>query len=322
MKKRKIIIDCDPGVDDAVMLAFAAAHREELGILAVTTVSGNQDIEKVTGNALKLTGFYGMDVPVARGTGTPLMREPFYAPETHGENGLGGCLLPASSLKEEKESAVLFMRDILENLPEGEKAVLVATGPLTNLALLVRVFPGIRERIAEIVFMGGSLSGGNVTPAAEFNFYVDPEAARIILRSGVPLVMCGLDVTEQCTITRHQILKLCQSGRPAARVCGDMLGFSLENTDEKYRGETSVHDVVPLMYLLYPEMFSGSPRILDVDCSDGPSRGAVTGGFRWWKNEESEANVYVLTGAEREKFQEHLITALYMLEKAEERNWK
>ena len=311
MKRRKLIIYCDPGVDDALMLAYAAAHRDVFEILGVTTVSGNQDIEKVTRNALDLTSFYGMEVPVAKGMGTPLVKEPQYAPETHGESGLGSCTLPLSFRETEKETAVLFIYRTLSGLPEGEKAAIAATGPLTNIAMLLRLFPEIKKKIEEILFMGGSLCGGNVTAAAEFNFYADPEAAKIVLHAGIPLIMCGLDVTEQCTLTRHQILKLCQSGYPVARACGDMMGFSLENTSEKYRGETSVHDVVPLMYLVRPEIFSGTPQILDVDCSDGPARGAVLGGFRWWRNEESEANVFALTGADREKFQENLISALY-----------
>lgn len=161
--------------------------------------------------------------------------------------------------------------------------------------------------------MGGSLSGGNVTDAAEFNFFADPEAAYMVLHEGVPLVMCGLDVTEQCTLSRNQILKLCQSGNRIAKLCGDMLGYSLENTSEKYRGETSVHDAVPVMYLLHPEIFKGSQKILTVDCSEGSARGAVLGGFRWWQHEEEDANVFVLTEADKDRFQEILITSLYEL---------
>lgn len=127
MKRRKLIIDCDPGVDDALMLAYAAAHRDVFEILGVTTVSGNQDIEKVTRNALDLTSFYGMEVPVAKGMGTPLVKEPQYAPETHGESGLGSCTLPLSFRETEKETAVLFIYRTLSGLPEGEKAAIAAT---------------------------------------------------------------------------------------------------------------------------------------------------------------------------------------------------
>ena len=125
--------------------------------------------------------------------------------------------------------------------------------------------------------------------------------------------LCGLDVTERCTLSRNQILKLCQSGNRIAKLCGDMLGYSLENTSEKYRGETSVHDAVPVMYLLHPEIFKGSQKILTVDCSEGSARGAVLGGFRWWQHEEEDANVFVLTEADKDRFQEILITSLYEL---------
>ena len=125
--------------------------------------------------------------------------------------------------------------------------------------------------------------------------------------------LCGLDVTEQCTLSRNQILKLCQSGNRIAKLCGDMLGYSLENTSEKYRGETSVHDAVPVMYLLHPEIFKGSQKILTVDCSEGSARGAVLGGFRWWQHEAEDANAFVLTEADKDRFREILITSLYEL---------
>lgn len=313
MERRKVFIDCDAEVDDAVMLALAAAHQKELEVLGVTTVSGAQDVHTVTRKALDLTDYFGLDVPVIRGITGPVLREPVYVSKLPEAALIGGCLLPRSEKMEDDDNGILYMSRILEELPEGETATIIATGPLTNVALLLRIFPEIKDRIREIVFMGGSLSGGNITGAAEFNFYKDPEAAEIVLHEDVPLVMCGLDVTEKCTLTRHQVLKLCQSGSRAAKLCGDMLGHCLENSNEKYRGEVSIHDAVPVMYLLHPEIFEGGHKILDVDCSDGASRGAVLGGFRWWENEEKETNAYVLTNADKEKFQEYLITSLYEL---------
>lgn len=232
-EKRNVIIDCDPGVDDAVMLALAAAHREELEILGITTVSGNQDIKKVTANALNLAEFYGLSVPVARGMEKPVMRKTYFAPETHGESGIRNCVLPCSGKAPEPEKGIFFIRRVLGELPEGEQATIIATGPLTNIAFLLRIFPEVKEKIQEIVFMGGSLSGGNVTDAAEFNFFADPEAAYMVLHEGVPLVMCGLDVTEQCTLSRNQILKLCQSGNRIAKLCGDIFGVILWKTHQK-----------------------------------------------------------------------------------------
>lgn len=313
MEKRRIIIDCDPGVDDAIALAFAAAHQEEFELLAITTVSGNQSIGKVTQNALDLAQFYGLEVPVARGMDAPLVRDPLYAAETHGENGLGQCVLPKASQKPEKEHAVLYLNRIIKELPERKKVTLVATGPLTNIAMLLKLFPEVKEKILEIVFMGGGAMGGNVTAAAEFNMYVDPEAARIVFKSGIPLVMCGLDATLKCTLKRNQIIKLCQSGNPAARVCGDMAGYTLENTSSKYRGEVSIHDVVPLMYLLHPEIFTIKRTILDADCSEGVARGTALCDFRWWKYDEEELTSLILLDADGSRFQEYLITALYEL---------
>lgn len=316
MEKRKIIVDCDPGTDDAVALAYAAANQEVFRILAITTVSGNQSVEKVTRNALDLAEYFGLDVPVAKGMEAPLVREPQYAPETHGESGLGQCVLPTSSRIAEKEHAVLYLHRLLEGLGEKEKITIVATGPLTNIAMLFKLFPEVKKHIREIVFMGGAAMGGNITPSAEFNMYTDPEAARIVLRSGIPLVMCGLDATLKCTLKRNQIIKLCQSGNPAARVCGDMAGYSLENTSSKYRGEVSIHDAVPFMYLLHPDMFTIKRTILDVDCSEGQARGTTLCDFRWWKHDEEELDALILTDADGSRFQEYLITALYELGEA------
>lgn len=309
-------MDCDPGTDDAIALAYAAAHSQELELLAITTVSGNQSIEKVTKNALDLAQFYGLDVPVARGMEAPLVKEPVYAADFHGETGLGQCVLPPASGHAVDAHAVLFLGRLLEGLSEKDKITIVATGPMTNLAMLLKLFPQARKHIREIVFMGGAAMGGNITACAEFNMYVDPEAAKIVFRSGIPLVMCGLDVTLKCTLKRQQIIKLCQSGNPVARICGDMAGYSLENSSNKYRGEVSIHDVVPMMYLIHPEIFTLKGTILDMDCSDGPSRGMTICDFRWWEHDEEEMDALILTDADGSKFQEYLITALYELGEA------
>lgn len=311
MEKRKIIMDCDPGVDDGIALAYLAANREELLLLAVTTVSGNQTLEKVTGNALKLLEFLNLDVPVAKGMDAPLVREAIHAPEYHGENGIGECSLPEAERKPERETAVLYLRRMLTELKETETVTLVLTGPMTNAALLLKLFPEVKNKIREIVFMGGAACEGNITPSAEFNIYADPEAARIVFRSGIPLVMCGLDATLKCTLTRRQVLKLCQSDKKIPKLCGDMAGFCLENSSEKYRGAVSIHDAVPLMYLLHPEIFTVKRTILDVDCSEGISRGTTVCDFRWWEHEEEEMKSLILMDVDTGRFQEELISALY-----------
>ena len=225
----KVIMDCDPGIDDGIALAYAAAHQDELELLAITTFAGNATIDKVTKNALELADFYGLKVPVAKGQERPLVKEPLHAEEFHGETGLGHCVLPETKKELASDNAVLFIRDILNDLPEGEQVTVIETAPMTNLALLLRIFPEVKEKIRQIVFMGGAAKGGNITPAAEFNIYADPEAAKIVFSSGIPLVMCGLDATLKCNLTRNQIMKLCQSGNPVAKACGDMAGYVLGN---------------------------------------------------------------------------------------------
>lgn len=314
MEKRKIIIDCDPGVDDAIALAYAAANPDTFEVLAVTTFAGNQNIDIVTKNALDLTALFHLDVPVAKGMPEPLVSKPLHAGDFHGKNGLGNCVIPSSDKKPEKEMAVFFLKDLLTQIPEGEKVTLICTAPMTNIALLLKLFPEVKEKIREIIFMGGAAVCGNQTPSAEFNIYVDAEAAKIVFQSQIPLVMCGLDVTRKCVLTRAQILKMCQSGHKIARLCADMAGYTLENTSNKYRGVTSIHDVVPFMYLTHPEIFVTKKAVLDVECSDCASRGRTICDFNWWKYEEEDMKNLVLMDADSKRFQEYLIEALYELE--------
>lgn len=322
MAAKKIIMDCDPGVDDGIAMALIAAYPEIFQVLAVTTVNGNQTLDKVTKNALDLTEFYGMDVPVAKGMDAPIIREPVYAPDAHGETGLGYCVLAPSSRQTEREQGVLYLQRILTELPEGEKITLLATGPLTNIAMLLKMFPEVKEKIREILFMGGAAQGGNVTSSAEFNIYVDPEAAKIVFKAGIPLVMFGLDVTNRCFLTKNQVMKLSQSPDPVAKACGDMAGYALEN-ENKYRGVVSIHDAAPVMYLLHPEIFKGERAILDVDCSEGISRGRTVCDFRWWSYEPEATNVFVVMDVKEDKFQEYLISALFELgDKAGEKTEK
>ena len=302
--KIKVIMDCDPVIDDGIALAYAAAHQDELELLAVTTSAGSTRIERVTQNTLELVDFYGLKVPVAGGQDRPLVKAAIYAEEFHGETGLGHCVLPEAKTEAASDNAVLFIRDILNALPEGEQVVMIETAPMTNLALLLKVFPEIKNKIRKIVFTGGVAKGGNITPAA------DPEAAKIVFDSGIPLIMCGLDATLKCNLTRNQIMKLCQSGDPAARACGDMAGYVLENFS-KYRCVASIHAAVPFMYLIHPEFFKTEKVFLDVDCSDGAGRGATLCDFRWWLHEEDEMKDMILTDADTESFQQELFEAIY-----------
>ena len=273
--KTNIWIDCDPGIDDAVALAMAAASREQLHLLGVSTVAGNQTSDRVTGNALKLMTFFGMDdVPVVRGARGPLVRPVEPAEDIHGADGLGGCVLPETEKKTASESGIFYMYSRIMGLPEGETVTLVPTGPMTNIALLLRTFPEVKERIGRIVFMGGSSGAGNVTPAAEFNIWADPEAAQMVFAAGLPMVMCGLDVTLQSGLYGGQIEKLCRSDRQAERACGRMLRFYLDTT--RHEGEenmVAIHDAVTILYLTNPELFAGRNVTVNVDCGWDAGRG-------------------------------------------------
>lgn len=311
--RRKILLDCDPGIDDALAICLAVAFKEKLDILGITTVAGNQTIEKVTDNALKLVHFLKEDIPVAKGAVTPILREAKPAPDIHGKTGLGYCELPMPEDKIAEENAVLFLRNKIMELPEGEKVTLVPTAPLTNIGLLFSVFPEVKERIDEIVLMGGAASGGNATPTAEYNIYADPEAARIVFQAGVPIVMCGLDVTSQCGLTRNQVRKMRQSKSKVCKACGEMLDFYFDSPVYRDSSVVAIHDAVTIMYLVHEEIFEGAPMDVTVDCSEGLNRGMTVCDNRiWCRNDKS--HVEVLLEAEKEEFQRILIEELFELD--------
>lgn len=305
---KTVWIDCDPGMDDGVALAFAASLKKELKILGISTTAGNQTIEKVTANALKLTEYLHMDVPVVPGVGKPLVFPLETGEKVHGESGLGTVVLPDSSRQPVKENWIIYMSRCIRE--SKEKITFVALGPMTNLALLLKLDPEIRNSIEEIIFMGGAAWGGNVTASAEFNIYVDPEAASIVLQSGIPAVMCGLDVTMKCGFTRRQIAKLCQIGGPVTRLCGELMGNFLNVPVYQVQPVIPVHDAVPFMYLVHPEIFGGEKLPVEVDCSAGMERGRTICDRRYLQDEE-ELSVKVLLKADGNAFQEYLIESLY-----------
>lgn len=312
--KRKIIMDCDPGIDDAVALCLAAAHPEAFEILGITTVAGNQTIEKVTENALRLVGFYGLDVPVAKGAKTPILRPPVTASDIHGKNGIGDVEIPKTDRKAVDENAVMFMKRQFSQLAEGEKITLVPTGPLTNIALLFAVFPEVKDRVEEIVLMGGAAVGGNITSASEFNIYEDPEAAAIVFNSGIPTVMCGLDATKLCGLDRKAMKALMGEEGKIARTVGGMVSFYLKSPAYRNKNAACIHDAVTFMYLLHPEIFEGIKMPVSVDCSDGPMRGNTLCDMRGTDTGE-HLTTTVLMDADGEKFQDYLLDAIHALDK-------
>ncbi len=309
--RKNIIIDCDPGIDDAIAILLAAANDDKLNILGITTVTGNQSIEKVTTNALKLVSFLNRDIRVAKGADTPLIREKRVVESVHGKTGMGNYELPEPSSKIVSENAVEFLKNTL--LSSDEKITLVPIGPLTNIALLFKVYPEVKEKIDEIVIMGGAISGGNVTPTAEFNIWADPEAAKIVFTSGVRIVMNGLDVTHSAGLYRDDVNELLKSKGKVSNMCGEILSFYFNGDHVKNGTFTPIHDACAIMYLLHPELYSYKYMPVDVDCSFSLNRGMTVGDNREWIKYD-ESNTKVLMDIDTVKFRELLLEAIYKLD--------
>lgn len=212
-----IILDCDPGHDDAIAMVLALASPE-LDVKAITASAGNQTPDKTLRNVLRMLTLLGrQDIPVAGGARKPLMRELIIAENVHGESGLDGPALPEPDFTPQACTAVELMAKTLRESPQP--VTIVATGPQTNVALLLNSHPELHDKIARIVLMGGAMVLGNWQPAAEFNIYVDPEAAEIIFQSGIPVVMAGLDVTHRAQIHGLDIERFPPGGQPGGDHC-------------------------------------------------------------------------------------------------------
>ena len=308
---RKIIIDTDPGIDDAAAIAIAM-FSPELDVQLITTVSGNVSVEKTTHNALRLMTLWNAGVPVAAGASRSLTGMRYDAGDTHGESGMDGFAFDEVTVQPVKLHAVEAMRRVLER--SEEKVTLVPIGPLTNLALLFVQYPEVKEKIEEIVLMGGAFLRGNITPAAEFNIYVDPEAASIVFNSGVPIVMAGLDVTHQAYITREENEILRQKGGRIAVFAAELIDFfsRYHYEVEKLPGCT-IHDACAVAYLCHPEIFVEKQCHVDIELEGSLTAGTTVcdpGNY-----EGKEKNATVLYGVDREKFAGLFIEAMSKLDK-------
>jgi inosine-uridine nucleoside N-ribohydrolase len=248
----RIIIDTDPGVDDAIAILLAL-RSPELKVEAVTPVAGNVPLDFTLPNAMKLLELAGRsDIPVAAGASGPLVRTLVTAKYVHGNNGLGGVELPEPTMRPVNETAPELIRRMVRASP-GEISI-VAVGPLTNVALALRADPGLAPMIRSIVVMGGSLSGGNITPVAEFNFYVDPEAARIVFDSGVPLTMVGLDVTNKALV-RQEHLKILDSVKtPVCDFAARILRATMARWSKDGGQTVALHDPLTVASLIDAEI--------------------------------------------------------------------
>lgn len=272
--KKPVIIDCDPGHDDAIALLLAFSS-DKLDVKAVTTVAGNQTIEKTFNNALKVLSFAGIDVEVSRGAEKPLIRELQTAPEVHGDSGLDGPELPPATLKPGMRSAVETIVDVLNK--SSEKVTLIPTGSLTNIAQVFLTHPEAKNKVERISLMGGACYGGNWTPAAEFNILVDPEAASIVFNSGIPITMCGLDVTHKAQIYKDEIEKIRGIGNKVAVMVAELLDFFgkfHEAVNDKFGFVGSpLHDPVAVAWVIEPSLITTKPCHVDIE-----TRGEFTSG--------------------------------------------
>ena len=271
---RRILLDCDPGHDDAIAILLAAGSPD-LELAAITTVSGNQAIDKVTRNALAIAELAGLDdVPIAQGADRPLVRRVEYAADIHGDSGLDGPELPEPRLELDPRHAVTV---IVEEVMASEPGTLtlVPTGPLTNIALALRLEPRIVDRVREVVFMGGGVHAGNWSATSEFNVVADPEAAHIVVNAGWPITMVGLDATHQALATPEIRERLAAVGTRSARVVGELLDF-YGGTYLATQGFSSppVHDPVAVAYVIDPSLLDVRAAPLDVEL-----RGELTVGM-------------------------------------------
>lgn len=285
---KKVILDMDPGVDDAAAISVAVNHLD-LDIQLITTVAGNVSVEKTTNNTLKLLEFFNRtDIPVAKGAAKPLKKEFKDASEVHGVSGMPGYDFPEPKTAPIEDDAVTAIHDVISKLGADEKITIIATGSYTNIALFIQKYPEDLSKIEEFILMGGSVSGGNVSSVAEFNVFTDPDAAKIVFDElTVPKTMIGLDVTLKALITKETLNQLLEMGE-----AGVMLHGIINAYNDVHEGGKPMHDVNTILYAVTADKIQTEPAAIDV-VVDGPAIGATVWDFqyRWHKVGFTNANV-------------------------------
>jgi len=302
--KIPIILDGDPGHDDAIAWMLAKAS-DKLEILACTSVSGNQSIEKTSLNARRVMTLLGIEAPFAMGREEPLHGEPIHAANVHGETGLDGPALPEPALEPEPVTAVELMAKTIS--ASNEPVTIVATGPLTNVGALLILYPELKPKIAHISIMGGGLAFGNWTPAAEFNILIDPEAADVVYKSGVPLTMAGLDVTLKALVFPEDFERIRALGNRVAVVVAEWLDFFYNfHRSLGYTG-APVHDAVAVAALIKPEILTARDYYVQIETSGDFCRGATVADHYGFTNQPP--NTHALVDIDREAFVDLLAEA-------------
>lgn len=311
MKRRNLIIDCDPGHDDIMAILCALNHPEAFNILGYTTVCGNQLVDKVTRNLCQVLTVLNVCQEVAVGYDAPLFYAPEPQPGAHGETGLDGPSLPEPTIQPVKLHAIEWMKQKLE--ASDTKVTLVALAPLTNVAMLLKTWPHLKSKIECITLMGGGIAKGNILEKAEFNIYEDPHAAKIVFESGVPIIMSGIEVCDDCAILHHEIDALKGQG-PVSDLCHDILQFFSQYGRLRGTDRSPLFDVAPIMHLLHPEFFTSKKYPVSIEVSGVHTRGMTVVDQRSFIDERT-INTEVLLTCDREKFIQVFLNDLKSLDK-------
>ena len=305
MDKISTIFDTDPGIDDAFALSFL--HNSPIfDVKMLSSVAGNVKIEYTTRNLQGLCYAMGWDIPIHKGLARPLEGKQILAEGFHGVNGLLGYNFDDNELISLRgEDAIGAMIRVLE---ENEKTLLIGVGPLTNFARLLQERPDLKEKISEITLMGGSISGGNVTAAAEFNIYADPEAAAIVFASGLKINMLGLDVTTKTSYDLKMHRKFKNSNKKINQILSEIMGIRISQAGAEENYTTHMHDTLAVMYHTNPEIFTSQLMHIDVETMGKYTRGMTLADRRL--NSKAKKNVNVITDINLDKFKEIFLETL------------
>lgn len=309
---RRIIIDCDPGHDDAIAIMLAAGSAE-VEVMAITTVAGNHDIRETTRNAMVVADLAGLDdVPIASGAQRPLVQPPRWAEHIHGSSGMDGPPPRTTVRTPDSRHAVDLIVELVMGSPVGE-VTLIPTGPLTNIALAARMHPEIVPRVREVVFMGGAYADGNITPVAEFNVYSDPEAAHIVLGEQWPVTMIGLDLTHQAVATGAIRRSIAEIGNEAAQFVSELLDFVWKSYSLSIERKTDppVHDPCAVMRVIAPEIVEIEKANVQIELSGLRTRGLTVTDFLG--RDDAALRTNVATRLDVDKFWSRVTKALTQL---------
>lgn len=311
--RKKILIDCDPGHDDMVALMLALASPE-LELLGVSTVAGNQTGEKTFRNALRVLTLVGRtDVPVARGADRPLLRDLTVAPEIHGVSGLDGADLPEPGFSGDPRHAADFL--IQAVMDSRDPVTLVPTGPLTNVALALLKEPRLARKLERIVLMGGAVHDSNISPAAEFNIFVDPDAAKIVFRCGAPLVMVGLDATNKARLSFADIDDMASWGGRVSRVVAPLLRFFASTNKEVFGiNGAPVHDALAVAHIVRPDVITTKRMNVEIETSSDLTRGRTVADVYGISGRQPNADVAL--DVNQPLFKDMIFTAIRALDNA------